>query len=68
MQLGVDKLNEMIYKSSATGKIDVPLYDKSANNGKGDRYPKDKWKSIEGKIDLVIVEGWMLGYKQVPED
>ena len=68
MELGVDKLSEMIYKSTANGSIKVPLYNKSSFEGKGDRYPEDQWKTIDGKIDLVIVEGWMLGYKQVPED
>jgi len=67
MQLGIDKLREMIYDSADGKSISVPQYDKTAFNGKGDRFPKDKWKQIDGKIDLVIVEGWMLGYRKVDE-
>lgn len=67
MQLGSDKLHEMIYDSAHSKSISVPQYDKTAFSGKGDRFPEDKWKQIEGKIDLVIVEGWMLGYRQVDE-
>ena len=39
------------------------FYDKSLNNGKGDRADPSKFRKVEGPIDLVIVEGWMLGFK-----
>jgi pantothenate kinase-related protein Tda10 len=32
------------------------------NEGKGDRVEPDKFKNVDGPIDIVIVEGWMLGY------
>ena len=67
MKLGSEKLHEMIYKSAEGKSILVPQYDKTSYNGKGDRFPQEKWKKIDGKIDLVIVEGWMLGYKKVSE-
>jgi pantothenate kinase-related protein Tda10 len=38
------------------------------NNGKGDREDPSKFRKIEGPIDLVIVEGWMLGFKQGDSD
>ena len=41
----------------------IPQYDKSLNNGKGDRADPSKFRKVEGPIDLVIVEGWMLGFK-----
>ena len=44
-------------------QILIPQYDKSLNNGKGDRANPKYYKKINGPIDLVIVEGWMLGYK-----
>tara|TARA_B110000285_G_scaffold186629_1_gene212068 strand:+ start:268 stop:417 length:150 start_codon:yes stop_codon:yes gene_type:complete len=42
--------------------IEIPRYDKSANEGKGDRAKKEDWIKMEGPLDLVIVEGWMLGF------
>jgi D-glycerate 3-kinase len=45
----------------------IPKYDKSAHDGKGDRAPESEWRSIEGPIDLVIFEGWFLGFHPRPE-
>jgi len=51
--------------------IKIPTYDKSAHDGKGDRAPESKWRVVNEianeKIDLVIFEGWMLGFHQLPE-
>ena len=46
----------------------IPQYNKSLNNGKGDREDPSKFRKIEGPIDLVIVEGWMLGFQQGDSD
>lgn len=48
-------------------QISVPVYDKSAHGGRGDRAPEQEWRKVEGPLDLVIVEGWMLGFTPVPE-
>jgi len=48
--------------------VSIPTYDKSAFSGKGDRvdYEKEPWRKREsGPVDLIIVEGWMLGFQQV---
>lgn len=44
----------------------IPRYNKSAHNGKGDRYSKDKWSELKEAPDLIILEGWMLGYAPLP--
>lgn len=47
----------------------LPVYDKSAHGGLGDRLPNDQWRLVTGPIEVVIVEGWMLGFVPVrPED
>ena len=46
-------------------EIDIPRYDKSAYNGKGDRAKQSEWMKMNGPLDLVIVEGWMLGFNPV---
>jgi D-glycerate 3-kinase len=45
----------------------VPVYDKSQHGGRGDRAPEAAWRDATGPLDLVIVEGWMLGFEPVPE-
>ncbi len=45
----------------------VPVYDKSAHGGRGDRAPREAWRRVEGPLDLVIVEGWMLGFSPVDD-
>lgn len=45
----------------------LPVYDKSACEGRGDRAPVERFGSIERPFDLLFVEGWMLGFTAVPE-
>ncbi len=40
----------------------IPRYDKSANKGKGERLPESDWTKVDTTIDVVIFEGWMLGF------
>jgi D-glycerate 3-kinase len=47
--------------------IAVPSYDKSAHGGRGDRAPRSTWRVVTGPVDLVIVEGWMLGFEPVAD-
>ena len=52
----------------AAGSVRVPVYDKSQHGGRGDRAPESAWRDVTGPLDLVIVEGWMLGFEPVAED
>lgn len=40
----------------------VPQYDKSLHSGRGDRAPFGRWLTTTGPVDVVILEGWMLGF------
>ena len=42
----------------------IPRYDKSAFGGQGDRHPPAAWSAVE-QADLVILEGWCLGFVPV---
>ncbi|KAI9143015.1 P-loop containing nucleoside triphosphate hydrolase protein, partial [Paraphysoderma sedebokerense] len=46
--------------------VQIPQYDKSLNNGLGDRL-KDSL-SVAPPFDIILLEGWMLGFKPVPLD
>ncbi len=45
----------------------IPVYDKALHGGRGDRRPEADWRVVTGPLDLVFVEGWMLGFTPVPE-
>ncbi len=47
--------------------VRVPVYDKSAHTGRGDRLPVEQWREVSGPLDVVLVEGWMLGFSPVPD-
>jgi D-glycerate 3-kinase len=49
------------------GEVRVPVYDKSAHGGRGDRLPARDWRSVSGPLDLVLVEGWMLGFNPLED-
>lgn len=42
--------------------VALPAYDKSAHGGRGDRRPRAQWPTVTGPLDLVVIEGWMLGF------
>jgi D-glycerate 3-kinase len=42
--------------------MQLPRYDKAAFSGAGDTAPKGAWPTITGPLDLVLFEGWMLGF------
>lgn len=45
----------------------VPVYDKSAHGGRGDRAHEDAWRKVTGPLDVVVLEGWMLGFAPVAD-
>ena len=62
--LGIEVLREL-KQLADNGSVLCPHYDKSAFGGLGDRFPKTKWKNIQGPLDLLLLEGWMLGFPVV---
>jgi D-glycerate 3-kinase len=40
----------------------VPRYDKGAHAGRGDRAPHSEWRRLVGPVDVLVFEGWMLGF------
>ncbi|RFU35818.1 hypothetical protein B7463_g532, partial [Scytalidium lignicola] len=47
----------------------VPIYDKSAFQGQGDRVSEDKWQVVNApsqpRIRVVIFEGWCVGFRAI---
>ncbi|KAJ1913636.1 hypothetical protein H4219_005130 [Mycoemilia scoparia] len=42
--------------------VALPRYDKSAYGGKGDQVAKPEWPIVKGPLDLVLFEGWQVGF------
>ncbi|KAI9239502.1 MAG: P-loop containing nucleoside triphosphate hydrolase protein [Podila humilis] len=42
-----------------------PSYDKAAFSGCGDQVPKEQWKQEQGPFDIVLFEGWSLGFRSI---
>mmetsp|Transcript_38061 Transcript_38061/g.89077 ORF Transcript_38061/g.89077 Transcript_38061/m.89077 type:complete len:417 (+) Transcript_38061:157-1407(+) len=61
LDLGCEVLKSL--GSASTGEVAVPVYDKAARNGKGDRMPESRWRKVETPCDVVLLEGWMSGFK-----
>ena len=45
----------------------VPRYNKSLHCGRGDRETIDNWTIVEEQPDVVILEGWMLGFSPLAD-
>jgi D-glycerate 3-kinase len=43
----------------------VPRYDKSLHGGKGDRAPEEEWAPAPHQLEVILFEGWMLGFEPV---
>ncbi len=65
IELGLETLRAL--KRIKDGQqVMIPRYDKSAFAGQGDRLPTNQWSGVTGPIDIVILEGWMLGFQALP--
>lgn len=51
-----------------TNAIKVPVYDKSAFNGLGDRAPESEWQVVRTIPDVIILEGWFNGFTSYNND
>lgn len=49
------------------GTVPIPVYDKSLHHGQGDRLDRSEWKYARGPFDIILFEGWMVGFKPVTE-
>lgn len=64
--LGVTVLTALGTLGSGSS-LRLPGYDRSAFEGTGDRLPASDWSEVEGPLDLVVLEGWMLGFTPVED-
>jgi D-glycerate 3-kinase len=49
------------------GELKIPSFDKSKFNGDGDRAPESEWPTITRRPDVVVFEGWCVGFQPLSE-
>ena len=66
--LGTDILNSLlrINEPDARGTVSIPIFDKSLHSGKGDRI--EKTTVVNRPLDVIIMEGWCLGFHPIPSE
>lgn len=67
IELARQTLEQLKLATSESSEVAVVRYDKSAHEGRGDRAPDSKWQRVKGKVDVVLFEGWMLGFKPLTD-
>jgi D-glycerate 3-kinase len=40
----------------------IPSFDKSMHGGEGDRVPEQDWTAVQAPLDVLIFEGWFVGF------
>lgn len=68
MELGAGTLRALRGATSAGARVPIPRYDKSAFSGQGDRADPASWPAATGPVDVVLFEGWMLGFAPVEDE
>lgn len=58
LQLILDQLLE-----GKPGTVSIPTYNKVACGGLGDRNPQHAWTEVKLPVDIILFEGWMLGFQ-----
>ncbi|KAJ2332330.1 hypothetical protein GGI00_002835 [Coemansia sp. RSA 2681] len=64
VELGHKTLTALLSNDSA---VNIPAYDKSLCGGYGDRVPQSEWQATSPPIDVVLFEGWSLGFRALDD-
>lgn len=67
LELGTRTLSALCSAVSPDVTVAVPRYDKSQHGGRGDRADSSTWPVVSGPLDVVLFEGWMLGFAAVTD-
>ncbi|WOL10797.1 D-glycerate 3-kinase, chloroplastic isoform X1 [Canna indica] len=68
LQFSIDTLESLSKLTKKGMTMKLPRYDKSAYGGKGDRADPSTWPEVEGPVEVILFEGWMLGFKPLPKE
>ncbi|KAJ4303345.1 hypothetical protein N0V90_002238 [Kalmusia sp. IMI 367209] len=67
-QLAQETLQALRFWDDVSTKgVNIPSFDKSKFNGEGDRTPQSTWPHCPLRPDVVVFEGWCVGFQSLPE-
>ncbi|KAK9722485.1 hypothetical protein K7432_002639 [Basidiobolus ranarum] len=61
------KAHNQFLQSRIVVPVPIPQYNKASKNGRGDQVPIDQWPKVLPPYDVILFEGWMLGFKPLSE-
>jgi D-glycerate 3-kinase len=68
LELGTATLDAlMAINDPMSSEVTMPRYDKLANDGWGDRRPEEQWERVRAPLDVILLEGWMLGFEPIDD-
>ncbi|KAI8824374.1 P-loop containing nucleoside triphosphate hydrolase protein [Fimicolochytrium jonesii] len=62
--LAMKTLNALV---AAHTDVRIPRYDKGLRAGRGDRLPFEQWDAVSPPFDVVLLEGWCVGFECMEE-
>ena len=62
-----DAMLERLTQLGSGETMRLVAYDKTAHAGRGDRAPEDRWPTVTGPLDVVLLEGWCWAFQAAPE-
>ncbi|KAF2745670.1 P-loop containing nucleoside triphosphate hydrolase protein [Sporormia fimetaria CBS 119925] len=65
-----EKLATRFFDAMRRGEngVRVPRFDKSRFRGEGDRVEESEWEVVEERVDVIVFEGWCVGFQALEED
>lgn len=48
--------------------VKIPQYNKALFSGQGDRVPESEWEVISSPVDIVLFEGWCVGFQPLTSE
>jgi len=67
LSLMMNTLTALAQNDSQQTPVSIPRYNKSLHAGRGDREPQENWSPVNKHVDIVLFEGWMLGFTPVSD-
>jgi D-glycerate 3-kinase len=59
--LGISTIDSLLAQKATP----IPSYDKSKYDGQGDRVPSSEWTTAQPPFDIILFEGWCLGFQAI---
>jgi hypothetical protein len=66
LPLAYETLDQLTARRDEASPVALPRYDKSKREGRGDRADVGSWPIVSAPVNIILLEGWMLGFIPTP--